>query len=452
MGGGQRPQADVEGVAVSFEKMMAAFQSGAMRARVDCEAYYETTRRLNALGISLPPRARLLEIQAPFAKMAVDVLTEVLIPTGYIIADDGADDVVDLLRRTWQANDMDSQFNLAAAEAMVAGSVFWVCAPPDADHEYAAVRAYDSRHARVRIDYRGRAIEGIAVYRTPDGKKAATYYTPDGVQFWAHGNNGWVTDGTGRRDTWGMSIIPMMNRARLKDRYGRSDLAELRSVIDAASRTLTNLQILQEVSSMPLRLLTGTGASDVVDQFPDKMSAYMGNLLTGGPDGDLKQLSGASLDPFINTYRSYALQISAMTGIPPSMMGVASDNNPTSAEALRVAKDRLIARAENKQRQFSDALEQVGRTVAAMNGHPTNGLESLEVTWADAASPSAAAQAQAAIQAFQAGIIGDRTAREFVNLTPEQKRREDARSADVDTMTGRGGVVDGRQEAGDGGQ
>lgn len=102
MGGGQRPQADVEGVAVSFEKMMAAFQSGAMRASVDCEAYYETTRRLNALGISLPPRARLLEIQAPFAKMAVDVLTEVLIPTGYIIADDGADAVVDLLRRTWQ--------------------------------------------------------------------------------------------------------------------------------------------------------------------------------------------------------------------------------------------------------------------------------------------------------------------------------------------------------------
>ena len=87
-----------------------------------------------------------------------------------------------------------------------------------------------------------------------------------------------------------------------------------------------------------------------------------------------------------------------------------------------------------------------------MNGHPTAGLESLEVTWADAASPSAAAQAQAAIQAFQAGIIGDRTAREFVNLTPEQKRREDARSDDVDTMTGRGGVVDGRQEAGDGGQ
>jgi phage portal protein, SPP1 gp6-like len=228
----------------------------------------------------------------------------------------------------------------------------------------------------------------------------------------------------------------MFNRARLSDKYGRSDLRELTSVIDAASRTLTNLQVAQEVASSPLRAVVGDGASDMISQYPEKMQAYMGNLIAIPSGGDVKQLTGMALDPFINTYRSYALQLSAMTGIPPSMMGVSSDNNPTSAEALRVAKDRLIARAENKQRQFSDALERVGRIVAQANGMPLDGLEALEVTWRDAAAPSTSAQMANALQAHSQGIIGDETAREFLHLTPEQLRREKARGDKMDAEAG----------------
>lgn len=142
------------------------------------------------------------------------------------------------------------------------------------------------------------------------------------------------------------------------------------------------------------------------------------------------------MDPFISSYRSYALQISAMTGIPPSMMGVASDNNPTSAEALRVAKDRLIARAENKQRQFSDALEEVGRLIVAMNGGSLEGLQDLEVTWRDAAAPSVSAQMQAALQAQAQGVIHEETAREYMRLTPAQMEREAQLSRDIHDMTG----------------
>ena len=118
------------------------------------------------------------------------------------------------------------------------------------------------------------------------------------------------------------------------------------------------------------------------------------------------------------------------------MMGVSSHNNPTSAEALRVAKDRLIARAENKQRQFSDALERVGRIVAQANGMPLDGLEALEVTWRDAAAPSTSAQMANALQAHSQGIIGDETAREFLHLTPEQLRREKAREEKMDAQAG----------------
>ena len=42
------------------------------------ETYYEGKSRLDALGVTLPPQMRVLEQMAPFPKLAVDVLTEVL--------------------------------------------------------------------------------------------------------------------------------------------------------------------------------------------------------------------------------------------------------------------------------------------------------------------------------------------------------------------------------------
>ena len=427
--------------------MIERFESGRLRAE-SFEGYYEQVSRLDALGISIPPEARVLELQAPFAKMAVDVITEVLIPSGYIVADEGRDDLIQLLRRTWQSNDMDSQFNLAAAEAIATGSAFWVLSPPDDEHEYATIRAFDSRHAGVRIDHMGRVLEGVAVYRLDDNIRGASYYTPEGVDFYIESRQGWKRDGGDTYDDWGVSIVPMFNRSRLSDRYGRSDLKELKGVIDAASRTLTNLQVGQEVAAFPLRFLIGDGADamlarqtmaarqagEFAPQAANRMENYAGSMLAAPTGADVKQLTGASLDTFTNTYRAYALQISAMTGIPPSMMGVSSDNNPTSAEALRVAKDRLIARAENKQRQFSDALEQVGRIVAAMSGEDLEGLETLEVTWRDAAAPSVSAQMSIAMQAQAQGIIGDQTARDFMRLSPEQEERENQRSEEAAEM------------------
>lgn len=425
--------------------MLAGFEGGAFRPE-SFEFYYEQTQRLDALGISIPPEARVLEMQAPFAKMAIDVLTEVLIPSGFIIADDSRKDLVRDLRVAWQANDMDSQFNLAAAEALAAGSVFWVLSPADEDHEHPSIRALDSRHAAVRIDHFGNVIEGIAVYRDADGAKCASYYTPEGVTAYRQVGTRWAASWS-TSDPWGASIVPMFNRARLRDRYGRSDLKELTTVIDAASRTLTNLQMGQEVAAFPLRFLIGDGADRMLagqqaaaahsGQFGgNRMENYAGALLAAPTGADVKQLTGASLDTFTNTYRAYALQISAMTGIPPSMMGVAADNNPTSAEALRVAKDRLIARAENKQRQFSDALERIARIIAVMNGESPEGLETLEVMWADAASPSASAQMSIAMQAEAQGVISPETARDFMHLSPEQLERESRRQDDLDSMAG----------------
>ena len=434
---------------MSFEKMMVAFESGGLKPRTGYETYYEGRGRVSALGVSLPPKARILEVQAPWAKMSTDVLTEVLIPAGFISGTEEDQDAVEYLEKVWQHNDMDSQFNLAASESIAVGAAYWVMSPPDDDSEYPYIRALDSKHARVRLDAWGNTVEGLAVYRLDPETLGATYYTPDGVQFYAKSSAeaGWATAGgaasgwrvgAGRLDAWGPSIVPMFNRARLADKYGRSDIAELAPIIDAASRTLTNLQVAQEVAAWPMRMLVGDASAQILDAQPDMMQSYIGSLFAAPAGSDLKQLTGADLTPIQTIYKTYALQISAMTGIPPSMMGVSADSNPTSAEALRVAKDRLIARAESKQRQFADSLEAIARAVCIMGGYDLEEPTGLEVQWRDAASPSTSAMMQSALQAQAQGVLSSETTRDFMFLSPQQRAREDARSEEIDEMAGHG--------------
>ena len=219
-------------------------------------------------------------------------------------------------------------------------------------------------------------------------------------------------------------IVPMVNAMRLNDLEGRSEIDELVTISDAASRSLTNLQIAQEMLSMPLRYILGKGAKEALDG-ANKIEAYFDSFLTGPQGATVGQLTGADHNPIISTYKLYTQQISAITGIPPSMLGISTDN-PASAEAMRVAKERLITRAETKQELFGDALEEVARLQLAVMGKKYEGLETLEMQWRDPATPSQSAVIASALQAQAQGVISAETAREFMRLTPEQKAREKA--------------------------
>lgn len=424
---------------MSFASMLMAHESGRLHPARSYEVYYEAGNRLQALGISLPPEARVLEVQAPWAKMSVDVLAEVLVPSGFVHAGAGTSEALEVIDRVWQENDMDSQFALAAQEALVRGCAYWVLEPPLVEGGLPVVRAMGADRVSARIDYRGEVVEAVAVYRLREDDpqlNGATYYTPGGVVFYELVSGHWVDTGRGREDRFGgAAIVPMFNRARLGDVYGRSELAELAPVIDAASRTLTNLAAGQEVAMWPLRILFGKGAEKAVSS-GRRIRNYIGAFLGGPEHGSAAQLTGADVNPVLALLRTYALQVSAMTGIPPSMMGVSTDSNPTSAEALRVAKDRLITRAEGKQRQFGDSLERLGRLFCRMCGVVLPEPERLEVQWRDAATPSASSLMAAMLQAYQEGVVGGATVREYMRLTPQQKAREDARSGDEDAMAG----------------
>ena len=90
---------------------------------IDGEAYYNGERRLAALGVSLPPNVRVLEMPVRWGKLSVDILVEALVLEGFTLADG---EPPHELRRILQANNFDTLLTLGITEALVTGSAFVV--------------------------------------------------------------------------------------------------------------------------------------------------------------------------------------------------------------------------------------------------------------------------------------------------------------------------------------
>lgn len=407
---------------MSFDSLIR--QAGVGKV-AEYEGYYEGTTRLDSLGVSLPPAVRVLEMAAPFPKMAVDVLAEVLNPEGYILSGDS--ETPKLLRRWWAANNLDTQVKLGITEALVQGSSYFIVGP--GKRNTPRVTVHRPIGCAVSYDHMGDVAEGLRRYKMGE-QRFASYYLPGETRYYEYSTGMWRQRGeTVETGASTPAMRPLINKARLGDVNGRSEIAEVAKMTDAGSRSLTNLQVAQELLAMPTRYLFGDGLEALKDQAGnpiDKIAAYFGRFLTGPAGAEAGQIPGADLTSIINSYKLYAQIVSAITGIPPQMLGISTDN-PSSAEAMRVAKDRLIARAEVKQSMFGDTLEEIAILQLEMEDKLPENVESLEMQWRDPALASVSAKSANLLQAHSQGVVGGETAREGLQLTPEQRARENDR-------------------------
>lgn len=411
------------------------------RAVEDYEAYYEGRRRLDAIGVSLPPNVRVLEMPVRWPKLTVDVLVRSLVLEGFTMA---GGEVPPQLHQILQANNFDSLLTLTLTEALVTGRA-WVVAGGSVipGSNIPRLSAHRGRDIVVTRDIFGTITEAVQTY-TRGGVEQKAVYTPGHLAVFA------VQDGEDRlieehdySSTYpGVPIVEVVNRTRIGG-GGASEIEDIIELCDAASRSLTNLQVAQELLAMPTRYLFGDG---VADQFTGdgrshavaRLEAHFGHLLVGPSGSQAGSIPGADLQQIINSFKLYAAQVSAMTGIPASMMGVSADSNPASAEAMRAAKDGLISRAELKQHLFGDAVEEIARMVLQMAGVKVEGLETLEARWRDPAVASISSRNALMLQAQAQGVITSQTAREFLGLSPEQAKREDMHDAEVRAGLGEG--------------
>lgn len=386
--------------------------------------------------------------------IAVDPLHERLDQLGFRYSDDG-DDVTEQpgvelddsaigadenLRRVWSDNDMDHEIQLGLLDALVMKRSY-ICVGAGDDPDIPLVTVESPLEVFAEINPRTRATRA-ALRRWADHQDSlariteeyATLYLPDATVYYDRGPSGWRVIERDDHKMGRVSVCPMVNRSRLSDRYGKSELSPpLLSLSHAANKIATDMMVGAEFHAIPLRAIFGIGPDDMVDKEGNRRSALqviMGRLLTIPTEkgGDVKpfEFSASSLSNFHDTLNQLARHAAGLLGLDPHEFGFTTDN-PASAEALRARESRLIRRTERKQTAFGLAMKQAAQLVRRyQDGDWDPRAKRLKVIWKDAATPTKAAAADAATKLFSANIVPLRQTREDLGYTPGEIRRMEA--------------------------
>lgn len=396
---------------------------------------------------------RIQTVALGWPMLAVDPLEERLDVLGFRYPeDDDVDPAADAqevaafagdanLQRVWQANDLDEESQLGHIDALVMRRAYLCVGSNEADRDTPLVTVESPLEVFAEIDPRDRRTRG-ALRRWRERAdplldarqdEFATLYLPDATHWFERGPRGWVEVGRDEHRLGEVPVVPLTNRARLADRYGRSELTPpLLSLSHAANKIATDMMVAAEFHAIPLRAIFGIGPDDLVDEGGNRVSALkviLGRLLTieGAEGNEVRphEFTASSLTNFHDTLGQLARHTAGLLGLDPSVMGYTTDN-PASAEALKAREVRLIKRAERVQRAFGGAHEKTQRIVKRFqDGDWDPRARRLETIWRDAATPTRAQAADAAVKLMSTPepIISLRQAREDLGYTPAQQRR-----------------------------
>lgn len=345
------------------------------------------------------------------------------------------------LQQVWQDNDLDEESQMGHLDALVMKRAYATVGVNEADADVPLVTVESPLEMFALIDPRTREVRAALRrwtddydFATQQQSQYATLYLPNSTSWFDRGPNGWRETGRDTHRVGKPLVAALTNRGRLAARYGQSELTPaLLSLSDAANKIATDMMVGAEFHMMPLRAIFGVGPEDFEDEHGNKQSKLqilMGRLLAvpGGGPGEppvtAHEFTSSSLTNFHDTMNQLARHASGLIGVDPSVLGMATGDNPASAEALKSREVRLIKKAERRQKAFGGGWERAMRLVRRLQeGDWDPAAKRLEAVWRDAATPTRAQAADAATKLVTSMIIPKQQAREDLGYTPGQQRR-----------------------------
>lgn len=392
------------------------------------DAYYDGAHRLQAMGLALPPEMEDLAVIVNWPGMYTDSLEERLDVEGFRVG--GSDEVDEVLWDWWQANRMDEESGLGHLEALNQGRAYTCVGFPDGD-DAPVITVESSRY--MAGDWSGRTYRLNSAARLWEDNDAgipqrATLYLPNENRYYGRSERGrgWLQHDVDEHNLGEPLVAGLVNRGRLTDRDGVTEMRDIMGISDAACRSITNLQGAQEVLALPQRFITGASKEDFQDENGNPIpawEAYIGRIQAlMDKDAKVFQLPGADLRNFTEVLKTYAQVAAGLTGLPAHYWGFTGDN-PASADAIRSTESRLVKKAERKQRTFGGGWETTMRLAMLVMGRNPAEANRLETVWRDAATPTFAARADAVTKLFGAGILPLEATWEEMGYSSERRRR-----------------------------
>ena len=434
------------------------------------DSLFQGTARLNYMhpDILREVEDRIKCVALGWPMLAVEPLEERLDLLAFRYPDDGTDvdpdaDPEELaafagdenLQRVWQDNDLDEESQMGHLDALVMKRAYATVGVNEDDTDTPLVTVESPLEMFALIDPRTREVRAALRRWTDDydfltqsQNQYATLYLPNSTSWFDRGPTGWRETGRDLHKVGKPLVAALTNRGRLAARYGQSELTpSLLSLSDAANKVATDMMVAAEFHMLPLRAIFGVGPEDFEDEQGNKQSKLqilMGRLLAvpGGGPGEppvtAHEFTSSSLTNFHDTLNQLARHASGLIGVDPSVLGMATGDNPASAEALKSREIRLIKKAERRQKAFGGGWERAMRLVRRLQeGDWDPAAKRLEAVWRDAATPTRAQAADAATKLVAGLIIPKQQAREDLGYTPGQQRRMaafDKANADADPL------------------
>lgn len=402
------------------------------------DAYYEGRQPLSYMAPELLMEVddRLRQVVVFWPQLVVDALDERLDIDGFRLG--GAESADrDLWDNIWQPAGLDEESQLAHVDALAMSRAYVIVGAGDSPGDPPVVTAESPLQVYAELDPRTRTV--LAALKRwqdtlPDGSTDyyATVYLPDATVSYQRTGAGapWTEMDRDDHRLGVVPVVPLVNRARLADRSGRSELAAIVPLSDAACKIATDMMVGAEFHAMPRRWATGMGDDDFKDpngRVVSALSRIAGRVWASrSKDVTFGQFPEAQLGNFHDTINALARLVSAMSGLPPSMVGLATDS-PPSADAIRAAEARLVKRAERRQRALGGAWEQVMRlALLVRDGYVPPEAQRMETLWRDAATPTYAQKADAVTKLYAAGLLPREQAWEDMGYSAAQIARMQA--------------------------
>lgn len=403
------------------------------------DAYFNGEQLVRDLGISIPPQLKGLHTVIGWPRTGVETLEERLDLEAFRWADGGDSGELEAIA---EANDLYDEASLAHLDALIYGREYVTVGSSD-DSAGPPIVSFESP-LDVTLDWDARSRVALSALREsthdPRGfglradERLVTLYLPDQTVYAVEApGGGWeVVD----RDEHRMGVVPvlrMANRQRTAGRVGKSEITpEVMSITDAACRRLMGMEVAAEFFGAPQRYILGASESAFQDAEGNTKSAwdtYIGRVLAlerdeNGEFPEVGQFTAHDPSGQTKIIDLYARIMATQFGLPPHMLGYTSDN-PASADAIRSGESRLIKRAERRIRRFSGTHRGYMRLALSMwRGEPTEARR-IECVWRNPATPTIAAQTDAAVKMVQAGLLpkDSEVALEMAGLSEDQRQR-----------------------------
>lgn len=429
----------VEEEEISLDDALNEFESRTADFAEDW-AYYDAEKRDIAIGLHTPPQLRDLLAQVGLPRILVDAVTERLKIEGFRRGTSSPDskdaEGGDEIWGWYKANSLDTGQSLQVKDSLIYGRSYITISAPDeretedplAVPDVPIIRVESPNDLFAKVDPRTKRVQwAIRKVMNDDGDNvAATLYLKDRTEYYVYDESELVLEDTVNHGLGVVPVVPATRAASASDLYGSSFIsAEVRSITDAISRSLMNMQTTSELMATPQRMLFGTTVDEVNGDDKTPLELYASSyLVMENPDAKAMSLPSAELSNYTGAISHLMKLAAAYTGLPPQYLAFASDN-PASAEAIKASEARLVATCERLASDFGDAWETAMRIAMLVMGKQLT-LEDfqMETVWRNPGTPTYASMADAATKAYGngSGPIPKEQVRIDMGYTQEQRR------------------------------